>query len=75
LWGNFFTNKLTEFTMNITATPDQITDRQRQRATMRVKTQHLLARLERRIQVAIESRDRCLISQLQAEQEFLSRQL
>ncbi|WP_373547762.1 hypothetical protein [Chamaesiphon sp.] len=59
----------------IIATLDQITDRQRQQATMRVQTQHLLARLDRRMQVAIDLQDRCLISQLQAEQEFLSRQL
>ena len=57
------------------ATLDQITDRQRQQATMRVQTQHLLARLDRRRQVAIDLQDRCLISQLQAEQEFLSKQL
>jgi hypothetical protein len=59
----------------IIATLDQITDRQRQQATMRVQTQHLLARLDRRMQVAIDLQDRCLISQLQAEQEFLSKQL
>jgi hypothetical protein len=59
----------------IIATLDQITDRQRQQATMRVQNQHLLARLDRRMQVAIDLQDRCLISQLQAEQEFLSRQL
>lgn len=59
----------------IIATLDQITNRQRQQATMRVQTQHLLARLDRRMQVAIDLQDRCLISQLQAEQEFLSRQL
>jgi hypothetical protein len=59
----------------IIATLDQITDRQHQQATMRVQTQHLLARLDRRMQVAIEIQDRCLISQLQAEQEFLSRQM
>jgi hypothetical protein len=57
------------------ATPEQITDRQHQQATMRVQTQHLLARLDRRMQVAIDLQDRCLISQLQAEQEFLSRQM
>jgi hypothetical protein len=57
------------------ATPEQITDRQHQQATMRVQTQHLLARLDRRMQVAIDRQDRCLISQLQAEQEFLSRQM
>jgi hypothetical protein len=59
----------------IIATLDQITDRQRQQATMRVQTQHLLARLDRRMQVAINLQDHCLISHLQAEQEFLSRQL
>jgi hypothetical protein len=42
---------------------------------MKIQAQNLLAKLDRQIQVAIESRDRCLISQLQAEQEFLSRQL
>ena len=59
----------------IIATLDQITDRQRQQATMRIQTQHLLARLDRRIQVAIESSDPYLLSQLQAEQEFLFKQL
>jgi hypothetical protein len=59
----------------IVATPEQITDRQHQQATMRVQTQHLLARLDRRMQAAIDRQDRCLISQLQAEQEFLSRQM
>jgi hypothetical protein len=61
--------------MMIIATPDQLADRDLQRATMQVQAQHLLAKLERRIQVAIDLQDRCLISQLQAEQEFLSRQL
>jgi hypothetical protein len=42
---------------------------------MKIQAQNLLAKLDRQIQVAIESRDRGLISQLQAEQEFLSRQL
>jgi hypothetical protein len=62
-------------TTMIVATPEQITDRQHQQATMRVQTQHLLARLDRRMQAAIDRQDRCLISQLQAEQEFLSRQM
>jgi hypothetical protein len=57
------------------ATPDQISARNLQQLTMKIQAQNLLAKLERRIQVAIESRDRCLISQLHAEQEFLSRQL
>ncbi len=61
--------------MNITATPEQIIDRQRQQATMKIQAQHLLANLERRIQVAVATGDRCLICQLQSEQEFLSRQL
>jgi hypothetical protein len=59
----------------IIATPDQISARNQQQLTMKLQAQNLLAKLERRIQVEIESRDRCLISQLQAEQEFLSRQL
>lgn len=59
----------------IIATPDQISTRQRQQAMMRVQTQHLLARLDRRIQIAIDLQDRCLISQLQSEQEFLIGQL
>jgi hypothetical protein len=59
----------------IIATLDRITNHQRQQATKRVQTQHLLAGLDRRMQVAIDLQDRCLISQLQAEQEFLSKQL
>jgi hypothetical protein len=57
------------------ATPEQISARNLQQLTMKIQAQNPLAKLERRIQVAIESRDCCLISQLQAEQEFLSRQL
>jgi hypothetical protein len=57
------------------ATPDQISARNRQQLTMKIQAQNLLAQLERRIQVAIESHDRCLISQLQAEREFMSKQL
>jgi hypothetical protein len=59
----------------IIATPDQLADRDLQRATMQVQAQHLLAKLERRIQVAIESRDRCLLSQLQSERDLLLNQL
>ena len=59
----------------IIATPDQIIARQRQQATMRIQAQHLLVLLDRRVQVAIDFQDRGLISQLQAEQEFLSKQL
>jgi hypothetical protein len=54
------------------ATPEQIIDRQRQQATMRTQAQHLLVLLDRRMQVAIDSNDRCLISQLHIEREFLS---
>jgi hypothetical protein len=57
------------------STPDQIIARQQQKLTMKIQVQNLLVKLDRRIQVAIESRDRCLISQLQAEREFMSKQL
>jgi hypothetical protein len=61
--------------MNIIATPDQISARDRQQATMKIQVQNLLTKLERRIQVAIKSRDCCLIVQLQAERELLLKQL
>jgi hypothetical protein len=59
----------------IIATPDQILERDRQQAVMKIQTQNILNKLDRRMQVAIDLQDRCLISQLQAEQDFLSRQL
>jgi hypothetical protein len=56
----------------IIATPDQISSRQCQQATMKLQAQHLLVKLDRRMQVAIDANDGCLISQLQSEREFLS---
>jgi hypothetical protein len=61
--------------MNIIATPDQISARDRQQATMKIQAKNLLTNLEQRIQVAIDRGDRCLIAQLQIEQEFLFKQL
>jgi hypothetical protein len=61
--------------MMFIATPDQITTHQRQQSMMKIQAQNLLVRLERRMQVAIESRDRYLITQLQSERELLSKQL
>jgi hypothetical protein len=58
----------------ITSTPDQISDRNRQQAAMRIQNHNLQRQLERRIQSAIALQDRNLISQLQAEQEFLQNQ-
>jgi hypothetical protein len=55
----------------IIATPDEIFARNQQQLTMKIQVQNLLAKLDRRIKVAIESHDRYLISQLQAEREFL----
>ena len=57
------------------ATPDQISAHQSQQAIMKIQSQNLLARLDRRMQVAIESRDCYLISHLQSEREFLLKQL
>jgi hypothetical protein len=57
------------------ATPSQISERDQQRAIMKIQNRNSLSQLERRIQVAIESHNRCLISQLQAEQQFLAKQL
>jgi hypothetical protein len=57
------------------ATPDQISARNLQQLTMKIQAQNLIVKLDRRMLVAIDLQDRCLISQLQAEQEFLSRQL
>ena len=59
----------------IIATFDQLTARQYQQATMKIQAQHLLARLEQRMQVAIDLENRYLISQLQIEREFLLKQL
>jgi hypothetical protein len=59
----------------IIATPDQISARDLQKLTMKIQAQNLLAKLDRRIQVAINCGDRCLVSQLQAEQKFMSKQL
>jgi hypothetical protein len=53
-----FTRHILAQTIMIIATPDQISDRQRQQASIKTQTQHLLAKLARRIEVAIESRDR-----------------
>jgi hypothetical protein len=58
----------------IIATPDEIFARNQQQLTMKIQVQNLLAKLDRRIKVAIESHDRCLLSQLQAEREFLLKQ-
>jgi hypothetical protein len=58
----------------IIATPDEIFARNQQQLTMKIQAQNLLAKLDRRIQVAIESRDHYLLSQLQAEREFLLKQ-
>jgi hypothetical protein len=57
------------------ATPDQISARNLQQLTMKIQAQNLIVKLDRRMLVAIDLQDRCLISQLQAEQEFLSRQM
>ncbi len=54
---------------------DQEVDRQRQQATMKIQQQHLLAKLARRIEVAIDRGDRYLISQLQSERELLLKRL
>jgi hypothetical protein len=57
------------------ATPDDLFARDQQRLTMKIQAQNLLAKLDRRIQVAIESGNRYLVSQLQAERELMSKQL
>jgi hypothetical protein len=57
----------------IIATPDQISARDLQKLTMKIQAQNLLAKLDRRIQVAIESGDCCLVSQLKAERELMSK--
>jgi hypothetical protein len=56
------------------ATPDELFARDQQQLTIKIQTQHLLSKLDRRIMVAIKSHDRCLLSQLQAEREFLLKQ-
>jgi hypothetical protein len=55
-------------------TPDDLFARNQQQLTMKIQTQHLLAKLDRRIQVAVATGDRYLLSQLQAEREFLLKQ-
>jgi hypothetical protein len=59
----------------IIATPDQIFARNLQQITIKTQTQHLLAKVVRRIEVAIDRGDRCLIAQLQSERDLLLKQL
>jgi hypothetical protein len=59
----------------IIATPDQIQTRQIQQATMKTQYRNLLVQLERRLQVAIDRQDRYLINQLEAEKDYLTKQL
>jgi hypothetical protein len=61
--------------MSIITTLEQTQIRQIQKATMETQYRHLLAQLERRMQVAIDRQDRYLINQLQAEKEFITKQL
>jgi hypothetical protein len=59
----------------IIATPDQIQTRQIQQATMKTQYRNLLIQLERRLQVAIDRQDRYLMNQLEAEKNYLTKQL
>jgi hypothetical protein len=61
--------------MKFIATPDQIQTRQIQQANMQIQVRHLLAQLDRRMQVAIDHQNHYLLHQLQTEQEFLIKQL
>jgi hypothetical protein len=57
------------------ATPDQIQARQIQQATMKTQYRNLLTQLERRLQAAIDRQDCYLINQLEAEKDYLIKQL
>ncbi len=61
--------------MFINATRDQIHASQVQKATMMTQYRYLLAQLDRRMLVAVTNNDRYLINQLQADQEFIAKQL